>query len=122
MEKDLRVSLYLDFYKNLLTEKQADSIDLYFNQDLSLGEISGHLGITRQGVRDSIKRGEKVLFNSEAKLGLAERFREIHGQIIEIENVVREIEAINIRKLYSSELDSGIKFIKNTLNDIKEKF
>ncbi len=122
MGKDLKVSLYLDFYKQLLTEKQADAIDLYYNQDLSLGEIGGHLGITRQGVRDSIKRGERVLFDSEAKLGLAERFREMQDGIIEIENAVREIEAINIRKLYSTDLDSSIKFIKKTLEDIKEKF
>lgn len=58
MEKDLSIAVLLDFYGDLLTEKQARAIDLYYNEDLSLAEIAEPLGISRQGVRDSIKRGE----------------------------------------------------------------
>lgn len=54
MEKNVKVALLFDFYRNMLTSRQAESIDLYYNEDLSLAEISEHMGITRQGVRDNI--------------------------------------------------------------------
>ena len=75
----------------ILTEKQQDVIDYYYNDDLSLAEISEHLGITRQGVRDSIKRAEATLIEMEEKLGLAKRFREIqHG----LDKIISEAHAI----------------------------
>ena len=52
----LEMSLLFDFYGETLTEKQRELFDLYYNEDLSLSEIAEHAGITRQGVRDSIKR------------------------------------------------------------------
>ena len=76
IEKDYRISYLLDFYGNILTDKQKDAIDLYYNEDLSLAEIAEHVGITRQGVRDAIKRGEDTLTEMESKLGFAERFEE----------------------------------------------
>lgn len=78
-EKNLQVSVLLDFYSGLLTDKQRDVIDLYYNEDLSLGEIAEHENITRQGVRDSIKRGEQVLFEMEAVLKLAEKSRKLES-------------------------------------------
>lgn len=76
-DKNVELSALLDFYGSLLTQKQADALDLYYNQDLSLGEISELMDITRQGVRDNIKRGEKQLEDFEAELHLAEKFSEI---------------------------------------------
>ena len=74
MGKDLKISTLLDFYGEMLTDKQRDVIELYYNEDLSLAEIAEHENITRQGVRDSIKRGEQMLFSLEEKLGLAQKF------------------------------------------------
>lgn len=76
-EKNLEVAVLLDLYSPLLTEKQRDVIDLYYNEDLSLAEIAEHESITRQGVRDSIKRGEQVLFEMEDALRLAEKSRRL---------------------------------------------
>lgn len=84
MGKDLTISMLLDFYKQLLTDKQTDALDLYYNQDLSLSEIAEHLGITRQGVRDNIKRGEKQLWEYENELGLAKKY----GVIVEKCNAI----------------------------------
>ena len=81
-EKDLRVSVLLDYYAPMLTDKQRDVIDLYYNEDLSLSEIAEHEGITRQGVRDSIKRGEQTLYEMEEKFRLAER-SEKYGSMME---------------------------------------
>ena len=72
--KPLEMSLLFDFYGETLTEKQRELFDLYYNEDLSLAEIAEHAGITRQGVRDSIKRAEHALGEMEEKLGLVARY------------------------------------------------
>lgn len=94
MEKNVEVSLLFSFYRNLLTDRQADTVDLYYNEDLSLAEIGDELGISRQGVRDNLKRAEATLYDVEKKLGLAQRFLLIKAQLEEIDNVVRELEKL----------------------------
>ena len=84
MGKNLEISLLLDFYGEMLTEKQRDMVDYYYNDDLSLSEIAENEGITRQGVRDSIKRAEAQMLEMEERLGLARRFRKISADIEEI--------------------------------------
>lgn len=111
MDKNVRVALLFDFYKKMLTPKQLDSIDLYYNEDLSLSEISEHLGITRQGVRDNIMRAEKILFDTEEKLGLAERFLNIKSRLSRVDNIIREIEE-------SPNVISMSSDIKRKINDI----
>ena len=54
--KTFEMCMLFDFYGDILTEKQRKLFDLYYNDDLSLAEISEHVGITRQGVRDGILR------------------------------------------------------------------
>ena len=68
MEKNIKISMLLDIYGSLLTEKQADLLDLYYNQNLSLSEIADEIGITRQGVRKVLVDGEKKLLEYEDKL------------------------------------------------------
>lgn len=77
MEKDLKISLLLDYYGELLSEKQRRLVDAYYNGDLSLSEISENEGMTRQGVRDGIKRAELQLYDADNKLGLVEKGREL---------------------------------------------
>ncbi len=74
MEKDLKFGALLDIYGGLLTERQAEALDYYYNEDYSLAEISELMNITRQGVRDFIKRGEATLTEADKKLRLSERF------------------------------------------------
>lgn len=85
MAKDLTVSILLDFYGELLTPKQAEVLDLYYNQDLSLAEIAEGMSVSRQGVRAFIKQGEGHLSEFEKKLGMAKRFAEISRLVDEIE-------------------------------------
>lgn len=75
MAKNLEISYLLDFYGDVLTEKQRDVMEQYYNDDLSLAEIAENFGITRQGVRDAIKRGEGILLRLEQKVGFAGRYR-----------------------------------------------
>lgn len=70
MEKTLRMSLLFDFYGPLLTKRQQHVFQLYFHDDLSLGEIAEQLEISRQGVYDLLKRASAILEDLEAKLGL----------------------------------------------------
>lgn len=104
MEKDLRISLLLDFYGRMLTEKQKEVVELYYNEDLSLAEIAQHSGITRQGVRDSIKRAEFQLIDCEEKLGLMQRFREIQDGLNEIIRCAADIQTEGSRFTGSDEL------------------
>lgn len=84
MSKDLSIAMLYDFYGELLTPKQAQAIDLYYNEDLSLAEIAEPLEISRQGVRDAIKRGEKLLFEMEERLGLVNRFMDLEEKMEEL--------------------------------------
>ncbi len=84
MAKDLNISLLLDFYGDMLTLKQREVAELYYNEDLSLAEIAQHSGITRQGVRDSIKRAEFQLLEYEDALGLHKKFQNVQAGLLEI--------------------------------------
>ncbi|MCI9508604.1 MAG: putative DNA-binding protein [Angelakisella sp.] len=104
MAKNLEISLLLDFYGDMLTQKQRDVVELYYNEDLSLAEIASHSGITRQGVRDSIKRAEVQLLDYEEHLRLAARFRRIQERLDEITDLAKDIERINDRFGASNEI------------------
>ncbi len=77
MAKDYQIGLLIDFYGSLLSDRQRDIISLYYEEDLSLSEIAQDVGITRQGVRDCVKKAEAILIEAEEKLGLAQRFKEL---------------------------------------------
>lgn len=118
MDKNVRIALLFDFYKNMLTDRQAESIDLYYNEDLSLAEISDLLGITRQGVRDNIKRAEGTLFATEEKLGLADKFLSIKSDLIRVDNIIREIETSPNICMLSDDIKHKINEILIIINDI----
>ena len=81
MEERRRQSLLLDFYGELLTEKQRGCYDLHVNEDLSLSEIAEQLGVSRQGVWDNIRRAESALTEIEEKTGLMARFEEMRSAL-----------------------------------------
>lgn len=76
--KKVRMNLLYDFYGQLLTKKQRTFFDLYYQDDLSLGEIAAQHDVTRQAVYDILKRSERALESFESKLKLVERF--LRGQ------------------------------------------
>ena len=75
-EKDLQIGVLLDFYGDVLAERRRLVLDLYYNDDYSLAEIAEEIGITRQGVLDTIKKGKDELLFLEEKLQLEKKFRE----------------------------------------------
>ncbi len=72
-EKNMRFPILLDTYGSLLSDRKKEILDYYYNEDYSLSEISELTGISRQGVRDSVKKSEDELFELEEKLGLAKK-------------------------------------------------
>ena len=79
----------------MLTEKQRDVMVQYYNDDYSLAEIAENFGITRQGVRDAIKRGEATLLELEEKIGFAARSRVLREGISRLEALAREVRFSN---------------------------
>ena len=79
-----RMTMLFDFYGDVLTDRQKEFYDLYYNEDLSLGEIAENYGITRQGVRDVIVRAEAVLTELEDKTKLIKRFHTMRAQLEQV--------------------------------------
>lgn len=110
MDKNVKISILCDLYGKLLTEKQFEFLDDYYNNDLSLSEIAENNNITRQAVRDNIKKGEKKLFEYEDKLLFMKK----------IENQEKLIEQA-LEKLTEVQKNSSDKEINNTLEKIKKQ-
>jgi predicted DNA-binding protein YlxM (UPF0122 family) len=121
MAKNMELSFLLDFYRELLTEKQREAIELYYNEDLSLSEIADNEGISRQGVRDAIKRAEGLLLELEERLGLAKRFREVQLGLDQIRESAESIADYNRRYSCSSEVELQTKRILDTVQRLCEE-
>lgn len=120
MAKNLQISVLLDFYGEMLTEKQREVVELYYNEDLSLAEIAEHSGITRQGVRDSIKRAETILLDFEARLGLSRKFRAIQNGLDAIIQCAKDIEFEIDALGYDNNILSKTREIKRVAETLNE--
>lgn len=114
MEKNVKISILNEFYGNLLTQKQSEFINDYYNNDLSLSEVAENENITRQAVRDIIKKGEKKLFEYEEKLGFMKRTLK---QEKRIDKVLLELTKIQ-KDSSDRQIASVLENIKKELNDL----
>ena len=92
MDKKVEVSILCQIYGKLLTEKQYNYIDYYYNKDLSLSEIADNYSITRQAARDYIKKGESKLFEYEEKLGIMKTTLKNEKTIEDVLMQIKEIQ------------------------------
>ena len=92
MEKKVKISMLCEIYGNMLTEKQLEILTDYYNNDLSLSEIAENNQITRQAVRDIIKKGENKLFELEEKLLFMEKTMKQEKLLQEVLNELSKIE------------------------------
>lgn len=88
IEKTTRINFLFDFYQSLLTDKQRSYMELYYLDDLSLGEIAEEYEISRQAVYDNIRRTEMMLEEYETKLNLFEKFEQRQQLIEELEETI----------------------------------
>ncbi len=110
VENKVKISILNELYGKLLTKKQSEIIDDYYNRDLSLSEIAENNNITRQAVRDILKKGEKKLFEYEEKLQFMKR---TSSQEKKIEKVLSEL-----TKIQKNDTDKQIAAI---LENIKKE-
>ena len=115
MEKNLIYTELLDIYKGLLTDKQAEAMEYYYDSDYSLGEISELMDISRQGVRDFIKRGETTISEMEDKLQLVNLFRTLN----EVEDLTKLLISTNKRLSNSKEINALAEEILHNVQNIK---
>lgn len=119
MEKNVEISLLLDFYGELLSEKQRAAAEMYYDDDLSLSEISEYVGISRQGVRDSIKRSEAALFDMERKLGLAAKFKSMNEGLKRIKENAEKIGTFNSKIMRSMDVQNWAKEIVRIAEELE---
>ena len=91
--KNMKLPILLDVYGALLTERQYELLDLYYNEDLSLSEIAENTGLSRQGVRDAVKKAESELSGFEEKLRFAEKKEETDRLLAEAERIAKDLPA-----------------------------
>lgn len=115
-EKNLNISLLLDFYGDILTERQKDMLDMYYNEDCSLSEIAENYSISRQGVRSVLKKGETILVEMEEKLGLVARFIKMRDKSTEIAS---ELDLINT-KINNDDISSKIHSLIDEIKEMAE--
>ncbi len=117
MNKDAKIPMLLDLYGKILSKIQFESIDLYYNQDLSLAEIGSALGKSRQGVYDSIRRAEMTLHKLEHSLGLMEKYLKIKKSLKQIKKLTFKLED-EIKPNADSISSFTLKNIKDTVDNL----
>ena len=115
MDNTVKISMLLQLYEKLLTEKQRELLEDYYNNDLSLSEIAENQGITRQAVRDNLKKGENNLLEYEKKLKLMKKFE---MQKKELQEILNEITEIEVSKEVKQKLESLKKKILSFENKL----
>lgn len=119
MAKNLEMALLMDLYASVLTQKQREMLELYYYEDLSLAEIAQNCGISRQGVRDAIKRGETVMLDLEDQIGLAKKQKALLTMRDRIVRNTQEIKIHNDKYNYSDVIERLTNDIVTALDEIE---
>lgn len=133
MEKNVEISMLCQIYGKVLTEKQYEVLNDYYNNDLSLSEIAENNNITRQAVRDIIKKGENKLYELEERIGFMNKILEeekvlanIQEHLTEVLNRLNQIEETanckNEKDLLekSHKIKNDIQLIEKQIKQIKQ--
>ena len=113
-------TMLFDFYGDILTPRQRELFDLYYNEDLSLAEIAENCGISRQGVRDVIVRAENAMTELEDKTGLIHRFLQMQQHVDAIITAANNIKTINYRQYENPRLDELADAVLHSAAALKE--
>jgi Uncharacterized protein conserved in bacteria len=123
-EKIIYYGTLLELYGELLTDKQYSAIDKYYNMDLSLSEIAQEDKITRQAVRDNIKKAEEKLEFFESKLKLYKNFKKEDNIVSKLEkniiNLTAKMTTLSIDKYEKEKLDNTLKEIIKNVDSLKK--
>ncbi|MEY8415727.1 YlxM family DNA-binding protein [Tissierella praeacuta] len=122
VEKLVQIGILFDFYGRLLSKRQYNIIELFYLQDLSLGEIGEELNITRQGVYDTLKRAEENLYRYEDTLGLVAKFNENHKIIKNILKCSKDIKKLSIENGYDEVIEKAELIENISLEILKDSW
>ena len=114
MEEKLKNNLLLDFYGNMLTEKQRQIMSLYIEQDTGLSEIAEELKTSRQAIYDAVKSSEKLLNSFEEKLKCVERY--LSNRAI-INSAIKELEKMPLAGENNKKVQNIVKDLKKVLKN-----
>jgi predicted DNA-binding protein YlxM (UPF0122 family) len=120
-DQALQMTMLYDFYGDLLTQRQREFYDLYYNEDLSLAEIAENYGITRQGVRDVIVRAEAILNGFEEKTGIVRRFLHVRSTVQELSELNEAIAQHNRARFRDPKLELLTREIARRLSSLEEE-
>jgi predicted DNA-binding protein YlxM (UPF0122 family) len=113
------MSMLFDYYGDLLTDKQKEFFDLYFNEDMSLTEIAEHADISRQGVRDAVVRAETILRETEDRLGLCKKYSGMEKALLDIKEAADYIAKVN-SSLRNFEISQQVEAIRTALSEVSK--
>ncbi len=120
MDKEIRIPILLDLYGNLLSETQRYYLDSYYNNDLSLSEISDNVGKSRQGICESIKRAELILIDTEEKLGFLKKTESLKKDLSCIEKMIDKLKN-NLKTTQATCFEKDFREIFKTLRKYKDE-
>jgi len=118
MNKVYETSLLLDFYGQLLTDRQFEILDLHYNNDFTLTEIAQQLSISRQGVFDNEKRGRALLNEYENKLGLLSKFSQQKLRAEQVQEYLEKLEIAELSKHNKTVIEQVVREISELANSI----
>lgn len=126
IDKIAEQSLLYDFYGDLLSQRQGEIIQLYTQENYSLGEIASELGISRQAVHDALRNGRKSLEKYENRLGLVQRFLETEEVIAEIDERIMELEKMTdddvaFAKAKRTSINRKLKKIRSIIDELEDR-
>ena len=116
-----RMAMLYDFYGDLLTPRQKEFYDLYYNDDLSLSEIAENYDITRQGVRDIIVRAERALEDIEEKTGLIQRYYRTRAALSSLRDLCQQVQELNEESISDNDLDDLMQQMTTVINDMERE-
>ena len=120
-DQTYRMAMLFDFYGDLLTDRQREFYDLYYNEDLSLGEIAENYGISRQGVRDVIVRAEAAMREVEDKTHLIRRFCQSQEELQRIQESLDALRAMNDSKFNDLTMERLLDRIQESVSKLSQE-
>lgn len=127
VEKTIQIAMLYDFYGELLTPRQKEVLQYYYEENYSLSETAEELGVSRQAVHDTIHKAEKALRGYEQKLGLVERFKRTEA---DTQRAVEELDQIigyltdgsgTESAVFDNKMIEKLKNVKNILSILEEE-
>lgn len=112
LEKVAWMNMLFDFYGQLLTDRQKDLMELYYCQNLSLGEIAVEFKVTRQAVYDTLKRSEQTLSRYESKLGLAAKYKTERNRLA--------CAAVMLEECGAADIDGRVQEARKIIEEVLE--